>query len=394
MRRILVLTSTLPRWQDDAEPRFVLDLCRQLTAHASVRVLAPHAPGAKLEEQLDGVDVRRFRYFVTGWQALTYGGGIIARIRDRSWRAIQLPFLIAAMFFACLRAIREYKPDILHAHWLVPQGLVACLAARGRVPVFCTSHGSDLHGFQSGIFRRIKTWILARCCGISVVSESMAPLVRSLSPDVPVSVLPMGTDLGTRFTPPADDAARRRDEAVFAGRLVEEKGLPELLHAIHLLRADDVQVRLRIAGDGPLRRRLEDQVKDLGLSSVVEFLGSVPHTSLPDIFRRASLAVFPFTGAQGFGLVITEAMGCSCPVIASDIPAIQETIDDRRTGLLVPPGDVRALAGAIRDCLDDEGLRGQLAAAALASVRSRFDWPIIGRDYARAFEDCIRSSGR
>src|SRR5690606_22279057 len=89
--RILVVTSTFPRWPKDNEPRFILDLCRHLADFAEIRVLAPHAPGAAIEETLEGVDVTRFRYFFERWQSVTYAGGIVGRIRQNPWRLLQVP---------------------------------------------------------------------------------------------------------------------------------------------------------------------------------------------------------------------------------------------------------------------------------------------------------------
>ena len=386
--RVLVLTSTFPRWPDDTEPRFVLDLCRHLSKYADTRVLAPHTQGAETEETLEGVQVRRFRYFPKRYQAIAYDGGILPRLRSNPLRALQLPAFMAAMYQAIRRQVRDWQPDVVHAHWIIPQGLVAALALAGRVPLVCTGHGTDVHGMQGFAFRHLKRWTLERCGAVSVVSASLAEAVTDLAPSVRVAVLPMGTDMSTVFTPPDGGDGRADADIVFAGRLVEGKGVAVLLDAFAALCRRLPGARLIIIGDGPMRARLEMQARRLGPTGSIDFVGALPQRGLADYFRRATMAVVPSL-TEGFGLVITEAMGCGCPVIASDIPAVHQSIESGVSGLLVPPGDANALQQAMRSLLDDKVFRDRLALAALAAARRRFDWPVVAENYWRLLEQTI-----
>jgi glycosyltransferase involved in cell wall biosynthesis len=384
--RVLVLTSTFPRWSGDSEPRFVLDLCRHLAGDAEVRVLAPHTRGAAFEEILEGVEVRRFRYFFTRYQSLAYAGGIMARLRANPLRLLLLPFFVLAFAHAVRSATRAWRPDVIHAHWIIPQGLVAALAGPSGLPVICTSHGGDLQALRGPAFATLKAWILRRCRYVTVVSDSMVPKVLALVPECPVEVIPMGTDLTTLFTPSANPGGRHGRDLLFVGRLVEKKGVRYLLEALAVLARTYPDLKLTIAGDGPLRGDLECQAADLGIDARVEFLGGVAHSSLPDLYRRATLAVFPFVVAadgdqEGFGLVVVEAMGCGCPVIAGDLPAVRSSIEPGVTAVLVPPADVTALATAIASQLENPARRINYAAAALARVRDRFDWSCIATRY-------------
>lgn len=393
--RILVVTSTFPRWPKDNEPRFILDLCRHLADFAEIRVLAPHAPGAAIEETLEGVDVTRFRYFFERWQSVTYAGGIVGRIRQNPWRLLQVPLFLAGLWLALRRLQREWKPDVIHAHWIIPQAFVAALACRGTIPILCTSHGGDLHGLQNRLFRVLKSWTLRRCAATTVVSRSMLTHVRALTGSDLAEVIPMGTDLSYRFVPPAKPAERERRHIVFVGRLVEKKGLEYLLDALAV--TNDRELRLTVAGDGPLKQTLLRRTEALGIAEQVTFLGGVEHSQLPPLYQRATIAVFPFTIAtdgdqEGFGLVVVEAMGCGCPVIAGDVPAVHETIEHMVTGLLTPAGDVRALADAIHLTLKDKQLRTKLSRTALARVRERYDWPVIAERYHRTIAQLIQNS--
>jgi len=385
--RLLVLTSTFPRWAGDREPPFVFELSRRLVGQFEVHVLAPHAPGARRQETLGGVQVHRFRYAPQRLQQLAYEGGILARLRERRWRLLLVPCLLMAQAWALRRLLARQRFDVIHAHWIIPQGLTAVLAgAPPRVPMLCTSHGGDLFGLRGPLARRLKRLVLARSAAVTVVSQAMREAVLALRAGQVVEVVPMGTDLTGRFTLP-ERPVRVPGTLLFAGRLVEKKGVRYLLDAVARLRAQGRAVTLTIAGDGPQRAALQAQVQHLGLGGAVEFLGAVDHARLASLFQQAAVAVVPSVVApggdqEGFGLVIVEAMGCGCPVIASRLPAINDIAVDGETALLVPPADPAALASAIAQMLDDSTGAARRAAAARARVLERFDWESVSRRYA------------
>ena len=385
--RLLVLTSTFPRWAGDREPPFVYELSRRLAGQFEVHVLAPHAPGARREETLDGVHVHRFRYAPERLQQLAYDGGILARLREQRWRLLLVPCLIAAQAWALRRLLARYRFDVLHAHWIIPQGLAAVLAgAPRRVPMLCTSHGGDLFGLRGRLARHLKRRVLARSAAVTVVSEAMREVVLTLNARQMVDVVPMGTDLSGCFKPP-EQPARVPGRLLFAGRLVEKKGVRYLLDAVAQLRAQGREVTLTIAGDGPLRGALQAQASQLGIDADVAFLRSVDHTRLAALFQQAAVAVVPSVVAadgdqEGFGLVIVEAMGCACPVVASRLPAINDIAIDGETALLVPPADADELAMAIARVLDDPDGAAQRATAARDRVLERFGWEGVSDRYA------------
>lgn len=115
-------------------------------------------------------------------------------------------------------------------------------------------------------------------------------------------------------------------------------------------------VQLTVIGAGPLESELRRQCRSLGLTGQVFFLGSQPQSKLPEFYQQAAMAVFPFVRAkdgdqEGLGLVVIEAMGCGCPVIASDLPAIKDSVVHEKTGLVFPPGDSTTLAQLIINTL-------------------------------------------
>lgn len=402
--KLLVLTSTFPRWTGDSEPAFVFDLSKRLQDWYSVLVLAPHGPKLKRREFLHGVEVVRFRYCFEPWERLAYQGGILAALKTRRWTALLLPLFLWSELMAAARLIRREPIALIHAHWLLPQGLLALIARRlaGRsIPVLCTSHGGDLYALRDPFSTALKRWALRRLDGLSVVSRAMRETVLKLHRRVPVlEVIPMGVDLEGSFTPAPGPAAQRTRTILFVGRLVEKKGLRFLLEAFG--RIQDEQLgqgeqhpwELHVVGSGPLRAELERLALRLGVAARVRFLGGVENRRLPDLYRRAAMAVFPFVvgsdgDREGFGLVLVEALGCGCPVIAGDVPAVRDTITHGETGLLVPPGDAAALAVAIRRLIADPDLGRRLAQAGRERVRIRFDWRVIASRYHALFEGLV-----
>jgi glycosyltransferase involved in cell wall biosynthesis len=390
--RVLVLTSTYPRWKNDVEPGFVHELCRRLLPCCVVWVLAPHFDGAALEEDMDGVAVSRFRYWFSRWQSLSYEGGIVNRIRENRWRLLLLPFFIISQSWKARQMVRRHDIQALHVHWLMPQGLVSLIACAGLNPrprILCTSHGGDWYTGRGYLYRLLKLIILRQMDSIAVVSTAMANSMSTAGVDPgKIRVLPMGVDLRRRFAP-RQTVERERAMLLFVGRLVEKKGLCNLIDAMALLHPRRPELRLVIAGWGPEEKRLRQQVEDLGAGDYIQFLGALSQEELPDWYARAAIAVFPFVSSrdgdqEGLGLVLIEALGCECPVISSDLPAVRDVVDDKRTGWLTKPGDSRALASVVEQCLDDPAASLKVARYGRIRVLARFDWDIAASNYAKA----------
>ncbi len=388
--RILVVTSTFPRWEKDLEPRFVFDLSRRLTDAFEVHVLAPHIAGAHVHEEMSGLQVHRFRYAPEPFETLAYQGGILARLREHPARTTLIPLFLGAQIIAIRRLLRRYQFDVIHCHWLIPQTLTALLAQIGRshrIPIVSTSHGADLFGLRGRSLEILKRWILRRCTEVTVVSHAMCEEVRRIAPDRNAQVIPMGTDLTELFTPNGEQS-RRSGQLLFVGRLVEKKGVVHLLRAFAIARRTRPDIQLLIAGSGPDERRIRDLADELGISDGVCFLGPISHHDLPRLYREASAAIVPSVVAtggdqEGFGLVIVEAMGCGCPVVVSDLPAVKDIARDQSVAMIVPPGDERQLANAIDAVLGDHDSAAIRAKAAREYVLMHFGWEAITARYAQ-----------
>jgi glycosyltransferase involved in cell wall biosynthesis len=392
-KRLLILTSTFPRWEDDEDPPFVFELCDRLKIEYDIHVLAPHFPGALKEENFTGIHVKRFRYFFDPLEKLAYHGGILAKLKKNPFQYALLPFFLMGELYALIQMLRHRRFHLIHAHWLIPQGLVAvvaCYLTGSKIPLLFTSHGGDLFGLQGIIMNRIKRWVILKSQALTVVSRNMIEAVERLgAPHKKIYVIPMGVDLKTRFVPA--ETMRINDNLLFVGRLVEKKGLHYLIHALPLILKKHPQVTLRIAGDGPEKINLKRVCVKLGINGNVRFLGAVKNELLPGLYQTSGVLVFPSVIAddgdrEGFGLVLVEALGCECAAVVTDLPAMQDIIEDGKTGLVVPQKNIRKLAEKVILLLEDQKLRESLGREGRRYVLRNFDWMIIAEKYRKLIE--------
>lgn len=387
-KRVLVLTSTYPRWVSDTEPAFVHALCEQLSKCFDIWVLAPHAPGAETNERFGNIHVVRFRYFFEWGESLAYQGGIMANLRSKRLRYLLVPPFLAFQWFAILRLLLRQRFDLVHAHWLFPQGFAAALA-KSLLPRFpalvCTSHGTDLNGLKGGFFTRIKRFVVRQSDAVTVVSEAMRLSAKNLNTDLQnMSVIPMGVDAQCHFIP-NNETIRQRCELLFVGRLDVQKGVDVLIRAMKRVLEAYPDCSLKIIGDGPERQRLQEQVNRAAIAEQVEFMGAISNADLPQKFRAATLTVFPSTGPEGLGLVCAEALACECPVVASDLPSVHEMIQHGTSGLVFRPGDCDDLAQKILLLLSDPVRRSSMGTAGRAYVLAHFDWGRVAADFSDVF---------
>ncbi len=175
--RVLVLTSTFPRWADDPEPAFVFELSRRLGSSYEITVLAPRSTGSRRRETMAGLNVVRFPYFFNRWETLAnQGGGILNRLKTNRLNYLLLPFFLLGQFAALAGLLRRNEYDLIHAHWIIPQGLVAVFLRgilRCKTAIVCTSHGGDLFALQGKLLQCLKARVISGADALTLVSHAM-----------------------------------------------------------------------------------------------------------------------------------------------------------------------------------------------------------------------------
>lgn len=236
------------------------------------------------------------------------------------------------------------------------------------------------------------TWLLERPLARAfrgvptvAVSESTARDLedRGFSRDL-VEVIPNGVDV-ERLTPEPDGREFEEPSLLYLGRLKRYKRVDLVLRAAARLRGKGVPCRLRVGGEGDHREALERLARDLEMEGSVDFLGFVPEDEKVRLLRRSWVHVLT-SPKEGWGIVNLEAAACGTPTVASDSPGLRDSVRDGVTGLLVPHGDVDALAGALARLLGDRELRERMGRAAREFAES-LRW----EDSARRMEAVLGS---
>jgi glycosyltransferase involved in cell wall biosynthesis len=388
---LLVLASTYPRWRGDPEPGFVHELCRRLVDRFNVIALVPDAPGADPDGPLDGVNVVRYRYAPRKLQLLVNNGGIVTNLRRSLWKWLLVPGFVLGQFFAAKRLVKRWGINVVHAHWLLPQGL---LARQLKIPYLVTSHGGDMFGLRGALLIALKRKVAASCTAMTVVSSAMKieALRLNLNPRK-IEVLPMGVDLSGTFTIDLH-SQRDGDSILFVGRLVPKKGLKYLINALPEIIRQRTSVKLTIAGFGPEEDALRTQARILGIEDHVYFLGAMSQLELPALYRRASVFVAPFirddTGNQeGLPVVMMEAIGCGCPVVVGDVAGVTDLLGDFARDVCVNPNDTQELVKVILDVLQHQQEAGIRVTKIRAALAEKVDWRCISDAYASLIQSCI-----
>jgi len=276
------------------------------------------------------------------------------------------------------QALRRLRPDLVHAHFGTDAAVVAPVAAALGIPMVVTWHGYDatqydeaLAGSDAGrLLLERREQILAGSAGTIAVSGFIAgELERKGADPQRTDVIPCGVDTES-FTvgPPPPDGG-----LLFVGRLVEKKGVADLIEALAGLSSAP---SLTVIGDGPLRAGLQERAAGVGVR--VEFLGLRSSEEVRAAMARASVVVVPSRRAsngdcEGLPVVSMEAAASGRPVIAYAHSGLVESVLDQRTGLLVPEGDVAGLATAIEKLGADPDLLREYGAAARAHAVANFD---------------------
>ncbi|WP_354699251.1 Putative teichuronic acid biosynthesis glycosyltransferase TuaC [Paraconexibacter sp. AEG42_29] len=339
---------------------------RELPAAARILLAQPRTT------TLDGIPVTYVR-FVSPPRPQTYGSW-------GRWAAWPL-----ARALKRLRAT-GFAFDLIHAHNAVPAGEAVRRAGLADVPLVVSVHGGDIFHTapHSPAGKAAVRATFARADLVLANSAGMARDARGLDARE-ARVVRLGTDM------PAALESRPGDPTlVTVAHLVGRKRHQDVLRAMWALRKTMPKLRYVIVGDGPERGRLAALADELGLSDRVEFTGQLPHPEAVARARRAHLFVMPSVD-EAFGVAYVEAMAAGVPVIGClGEPGPQEIAAAGDGIVLVPPGDVEALADAIRTELEDPRELAVRSTRARETVSAHFTWERCGAQTVYAYGLAVR----
>ena len=400
--KILYVTSVYPRWKDDATPPFVQNQAKLMAAKGyTVRVVAPHAKGAVFSEEDEGVSVRRYSYMIPHkLEQLCYDGGMLIQLKARPWTWLLLPLFLVAQLMRVSLECRQWKPDVIHSHSLLPQGLVCILVARlFRIPHVCTSHGNDVFGLKpGGLMGGLKRHVLKHSSAVTVNSSATRDAVLALGA-VPAKVhlIPAVANVGEVDSSIVDSIERKYGKSpklLFVGRFIEEKGVMDLLTAFVQVKEQVVDAQCLFVGDGVLRADMEAMARDLKIERSVHFIGWQPGSKIASWMAAADVLIVPSkpvgTWQEAQGLVVVEAMSVGTPVIASRMGGIPDMIEEGKTGRLFTPRDSEGLTNVLVDLFKNPAESQRMAEAARNRIAEYHAPDAVAKQTEVLYQRCVK----
>lgn len=271
------------------------------------------------------------------------------RMRWWGWRASLLPWLRGGLI---LPAFDQYcreqgTPDVIHGHSVLYGGYLAAYIGKKRnIPVVLTEHSTNFINRYilpgQGHFVR---YALRNSSKILAVGATLAQYIRAFAPEHQIEIVP--NTINTDFFAPGDELLPRSPFLITSiGSLIRRKGYHILLHAFAATLKND-QVELNIIGAGKTENELRALVANLGITHQVHFLGRLDNSGVRDVMQKSHVIVSA-SFVETFGVTLIEAMACGKPVIATRSGGPESFVTDQ-TGILIPPGDVPALAQALQE---------------------------------------------
>jgi glycosyltransferase involved in cell wall biosynthesis len=406
--KVVMLTSSYPKYAGETTAPFIEEIAASLARRGhEIHVLAPFHREVRRQPIERGVRLHFFRYSpLRELNVWGYAESLRADVGLRARTLVALPLAVGAMLWSFRRLLAQARAqgrpfDLVHAHWLIPNGTPAALAAAAaRLPLVVSMHGSDVYMAERyGWLTPLAGATLAAAGSLTACSGDLyTRALRLGAPPERSRVVHYGVD-PEAFR--ADEAAGARARAELGlgpevplilglGRLVYKKGFGYLIEALPGVLARHPEARLVLAGYGDLRGELERRAAALGLGERVLFPGGVNREALPGLFSAADVFVVPSVrddhgNVDGLPNVLLEGMAMRRPLVASRVAGIPEAIEHGVHGLLVPERDPAALAQAIALLLEDRAYARRLGEAARARIERELNWENVALQFEQVY---------
>lgn len=394
------LTHNYPRFPGDFSGTFVEALCEEFVVQdQQVTVFAPYDP-AYSRPLDDDVSLRLYRY---AWPERLHRLGYMRSMQSDLALRLETYFL-SPSFFACgianlMREAKRTRPDVLHAHWLLPNGFIAAVVSkRLGIPLVVSVPGSDAQvAAKNALFRRMARFTFDQASLLTANSESLRDSIVDLGADTAkFDMIIYGTD--PQALKPNTEGVESLCEGLkidsgsvvllCVGRMVHKKGFDVLLRAMGTTELQNRPIITVMVGDGDQQAEWQELAITLGISDRIRWVGNVPKDEIGTYYNLADVLLMPSVSkpADGLNVCVLDAMSCAVPVVGSVAAGNPLAISDGETGFLVPEQDPQALANALVPLIDDADLRREMGAAGRLRIETELGWPHLARRYIEHFE--------
>lgn len=400
--KALITASTFPAHEGDTCPRFILDFCKglEMTGEIECLVLAPHKKNSKNTETLEGIKVKRYRYFYPASFEKLSGNGIMPVITKNPFLIAAVPFFLLFQTVSTMITIQKYKPDVIIANWIIPQGLCAAVAKVffPKTKLVIIARGGDVSLIsKNGIFRLIGRLIFLKTDKLIAVSGSLICLLRkyfNINKKTPV-IIPTGINENAFIAETA--ITTKKGNLLFVGRLVKKKGLHYLIQAMPEVIKKYPDIKLIIAGDGIIKQDLIKLTQELNINNSIIFIGAVKQSRLAELYLNSLLLIAPSIDTkndiEGLPNVLKEAAAAKLPIITTDAGGNTDLITNYETGIIVEQHNSSQITEKILELLEDQTLRQNLAANAYNTVINNYTLEKTGEKYKNVIIELLSNSG-
>ena len=366
-----------------------------------VHLIAPWHPQWRRASSEGGVHFHLFRYApVASLNVFGYASAMRADVRLRVSAIAVAPLAIVAGWRCARRVARDVLASIVHAHWVIPGGVISAAAA-GRRPLVISLHGSDVFvAERHRLARQAARAAFRRAAWVTACSDDLRErAIRLGAPSDRTTVVPYGVD-SERFKPRPDSRKEGRARLgigdntplIFAfGRLVKKKGFEYLIDAGALLGNDHPECRIVIAGEGDLAAPLRARAVAAGVADRVQLLGDVPQHQIPILLAAADVAVVPSIhdeagNVDGLPNAVLEIMASGTALVGTPAGGIEQVATDGQNARIVPERDSAALGEAISALLRHPSQRVEMSQRALETVCRGFSWAHVVKQFETIYE--------
>ena len=269
---------------------------------------------------------------------------------------------------AAVQHVQSFNPDIVHVHYAGGPGFWGLRC--GIHPLVVSVWGSDIVDLPRRIWSRMLVRrVLTKADWITATSEALRQSTLAVLPEAAgkITTIPFGVDVPPSPAPMPEDPVRlcytKNHKPIY--------GLDLLIRALPLVRSQIPDIRLTVAGTGATTEQYKALARELDLDDIVDFVGHVDNRRMFSLLRDHHIMVMPSL-SESFGVAALEAAACARPVIASRVGGVPEVVEDGVTGMLLPPGDITALAGAIKKLATDLPTCERMGLAGYDLVRERY----------------------